>query len=104
LKSEAAQRFAATLRAQGMEFMQDMAELSPERETAIESAIRTIPGQGSGLTWDYFRMLSGREDLVKADRMVLRFIAAELGTRSVASSPASWFAMQRSDCEPDTRT
>lgn len=59
LKSEAAQRFADTLRGHGIEFMQDMAELSPQLETAIESTIRTIPGQGSGLTWDYFRMLSG---------------------------------------------
>jgi hypothetical protein len=65
-----------------------MGELSPQRETAVESAIHAVPGQGSGLSWDYFRMLS-TEDLVKADRMVLRFVAAAIGhaaSRELASS------------------
>src|SRR5262249_43224285 len=34
-----------------------------------------------GLSWNYFRMLSGSEDTVKADRMVLRFVTAALGRR-----------------------
>jgi hypothetical protein len=37
----------------------------------------TIRGQGSGLSWDYFLMLTGRPG-VKADRMVRRFVADAL--------------------------
>lgn len=37
-----------------------------------------VPGQGSGLSWRYLRMLVGLPD-VKPDRMVIRFVAAALG-------------------------
>ena len=36
-----------------------------------------IRGQGSGLSWEYFLMLTGRQG-VKADRMVRRFVADAL--------------------------
>jgi hypothetical protein len=79
LKAEASLRFAEQLRAHGIEYLQDMAELIAKRESEVEMAIRNIRGQGSGLSWNYFRMLSGSEDMVKADRMVLRFVATALG-------------------------
>lgn len=37
-----------------------------------------IPGQRSGISWRYLRMLAGLPD-VKPDRMVVRFIASALG-------------------------
>jgi hypothetical protein len=88
LKADASLRFGDQLRAHGIECLQDMADLSAARESAVETAIRAIRGQGSGLSWNYFRMLSGSEDLVKANRMVLRFVAAALG-RPIASELAS---------------
>src|SRR5262249_54074740 len=88
LKAEASLYFGDQLRAHGIECLQDMANLSAARESAVETAIRTIRGQGSGLSWNYFRMLSGNEDMVKADRMVLRFVAAAL-EGPVASELAS---------------
>ena len=36
-----------------------------------------IPGQGSGISWRYLRMLAGLPD-VKPDRMVIRFLASAL--------------------------
>ena len=79
LKAEATLRFALQLRAHGIEHLQDMAELSAEREAVVVEHIRTIPGQGSGISWAAFRLCSGSEDHVKPDRMVRRFILATLG-------------------------
>jgi hypothetical protein len=79
LKAEATLRFAEQLRDQGIEYLQDMASLSPVVESLVLSRIRGIPGQGSGISWAAFRMLSGDEDQVKPDRMVSRFIRATLG-------------------------
>ena len=38
----------------------------------------TVPGQGSGISWRYLRMLLGLPD-VKPDRMVTRFVLSALG-------------------------
>ncbi|HVX22747.1 MAG TPA: hypothetical protein VHB02_15470 [Acidimicrobiales bacterium] len=48
---------------------------------ALEAQWRSLPGQGSGISWRYLRMLVGLED-VKPDRMVLRFLESSLN-RSV---------------------
>jgi hypothetical protein len=79
LKAEATLRFAEQLRAHGIEYLQDMAALSDEREALVLAAIRTIPGQRSGISWTAFRLCAGDEDQVKPDRMVRRFILAALG-------------------------
>ena len=42
-----------------------------------------IPGQGSGISWRYLRMLTGLPD-VKPDRMVLRFVAGVLDVEESA--------------------
>lgn len=76
LKAEAVQRFAVALQRAGIE---DFADLTDERLTAAEAFVRRIPGQGSGISFDYFRMLAGDDDLIKPDRMVQRFIARGLG-------------------------
>lgn len=44
-----------------------------------EAIIRSIPGQRSGISFDYFRMLAGDDGRIKPDRMVQRFIAKALG-------------------------
>lgn len=54
---------------------------------ASRAALRTswldVLSQSSGITWDYFLMLSGEQG-VKADRMIVRFVE-----RALASKPGS---------------
>lgn len=76
LKAEAVQRFAVALHEAGIG---DFADLTDERLTIAEAAIRQIPGQKSGISFDYFRMLAGDDTLIKPDRMVQRFIARAIG-------------------------
>ena len=46
--------------------------------------IRRLPGQSSGICFSYFRMLSGDDDRVKADRMLCRFVGAQIGLQRPA--------------------
>jgi hypothetical protein len=59
--------------------IEDFANLTDERLTMAETIIRQIPGQKSGISFDYFRMLAGDDNLIKPDRMVQRFIARAIG-------------------------
>jgi hypothetical protein len=77
LKAEAVQRFAEVLKTHGIEHLQDIDQDVPSE--AIEKAIRQIPGQKSGISLGYFLMLAGTDNLVKPDRMVVRFLEAALG-------------------------
>jgi hypothetical protein len=79
LKAEASLRFAEQLRAHGIEYFQDLADLPAETEDRVVQAIRSIPGQRSGISWAAFRLCAGDDDQVKPDRMVRRFILAALG-------------------------
>ncbi|MGH8981431.1 MAG: hypothetical protein ACRDWE_10505, partial [Acidimicrobiales bacterium] len=47
---------------------------------------RALPGQGSGISWRYLRMLAGLAD-VKPDRMVIRFVASSLRVPESAVRP-----------------
>jgi hypothetical protein len=75
LKSEAVLRFSHALAAQGVHVLRDLESVNVE---AIEDAIRQIPGQRSGISFRYFLMLAGSDDLIKPDRMIQRFLAASL--------------------------
>lgn len=59
-----------------------------------EAAWRAIPGQRSGISWRYLRMLLGLPD-VKPDRMVIRFVASALGVEESAVSPDRAVALVR---------
>lgn len=72
LKGDAVVRFTRILQAHGIERFSDLVEKS--RLDDVEGEIRQIPGQSSGISWKYFLMLAGDDDLVKPDRMILRFI------------------------------
>lgn len=76
LKAEAATMFACALVDAGIHTICDVEDEGSLNAAAIE--VRRIPGQGSGISWDYFRMLAGSDDHVKADRMVCRYIATAL--------------------------
>lgn len=77
LKAEAVRLFAQALVQAGIETFADLTTASLERARPL---VMRLPGQASGIAFDYFRMLAGDDSLIKPDRMVLRFVAAALGT------------------------
>jgi hypothetical protein len=49
----------------------------------LRERLTAVHGQASGTSFKYFLMLAGHRGYVKPDRMVIRFVAEALGTRSV---------------------
>jgi hypothetical protein len=84
LKSEAVLQFASVLQRHHVDYLQDM---KSDKSALFESEIRAIPGQKSGVSLQYFQMLAGSDELVKPDRMILRFLESALG-RPVAVADA----------------
>jgi len=76
LKSEAACLFAQRLVVHGVEHLQDVEKCVDN--PAIEKAVRAVKGQASGISWQYFLMLAGNDNVIKPDRMVLRFLSTAL--------------------------
>lgn len=79
LKSIAVYDFAKVLSDWEIDYFQDMDRVV--RNVDFESSIKSIRGQSSGLSLDYFYMLSGRDDFIKPDRMIGRFIEAAIGKK-----------------------
>ena len=76
LKSEAVLKFASVLTRFGVNYFQDVPKVI--RDERFEREIRNIPGQKSGMSLRYFFMLCGSDELIKPDRMILRFMEAPL--------------------------
>jgi len=72
LKSEAVYRFCTVLNEFGVNYFQDISLVIGNDR--FENSIKKIPGQGSGLSTGYFYMLAGKDNQIKADRMIIRFI------------------------------
>jgi hypothetical protein len=81
LKVEAVYKFAEALSESGINDYSDLAD--KKKRNAAEIKIKKIKGQGSGLTFKYFLMLSGDESLVKADSMLCRFVSKALGIKEI---------------------
>ena len=79
LKSEAVCRFATILANNGIQTLGDIRAATATEIAAIESDIKTIPGQKSGISFSYFLMLSGDDNHMKIDRWLLRFVGDALG-------------------------
>jgi hypothetical protein len=71
-KSEAVLLFLKTLIKYNVETFKDLDKILTNDE--FEKEILDIPGQRSGISLKYFFMLSGSEDLIKPDRMIIRFL------------------------------
>jgi hypothetical protein len=82
LKAEAVRLFADVLLHCEIDNFTDITE---DRIELAEAVILGLPGQGSGIAFDYFRMLAGNDELTKPDRMVQRFVADGLGMVSLPS-------------------
>lgn len=77
LKSEAVLRIARLLSVYGVNTMADTHKFIDNPEFEVE--FRRIPGQTSGISLRYLRMLTGLENEVKPDRMIVRFITQAIG-------------------------
>jgi len=79
LKSEAAMLYCRALTDAGINTFTDF---DKERKEYAEAIILGLPGQSSGIAFDYFMMLAGDDNLIKPDRMVQRYVgnALELDT------------------------
>jgi hypothetical protein len=84
LKAEAALRFSKVLRAFSVEYLQDLK--AHANDNSMDRELRSITGFSSGVAIQYFWMLTGSEELVKPDRMVLRFLATALSRPSLLST------------------
>lgn len=72
LKSEAVYEFCKVLNKYNINYFQDVKNIYGNKE--FEKDIRNIKGQGKGVSLLYFLMLSGEEDKIKPDRMIIRFL------------------------------
>ena len=61
--------------------------------------IEAIPGQHSGLSFDYFRVLAGSDDNVKPDRHLCRFVtcALKLESREAPKALSETLVMRASE-------
>jgi len=70
LKAEAVNLFMKELRFSGINYFQDIDKVDKD----LENRIKSIKGQGSGISLQYFFMLAGNDNFIKPDRMIVRFI------------------------------
>ena len=77
LKADAVLQFLIILKNHEIETFQDIQEINKNdniKLNLIENDVKNIPGQRSGISFKYFLMLTGDENMVKPDRMIYRFI------------------------------
>ena len=77
LKADAVLRHIAVFREHDVETMHDALALfcDLERFDKVDKALRSIPGEGGyGIRRNYLWMTIGQDDLIKPDRMVLRWL------------------------------
>ncbi len=79
LKSEAVILFLKVLQKYKVELLNDIDQVI--NDTIFENEIKQIKGQNSGISLKYFFMLAGSQDLIKPDRMIVRFLEAITGER-----------------------
>jgi hypothetical protein len=91
LKSDASLQFAKVLQRHEINVLQDITNRTGDTE--LDRDLRSIKGQSSGISVVYFFMLAGSDDLIKPDRMILRFLRRAL-QRPVSKSESQELLMQ----------
>ena len=76
LKAEAVLRCAKIFQKCGIETLQDF---SQKLNADIEKMYLQVPGQHSGISLAYLKMLCGNEKILKPDRHILRFLSKFAG-------------------------
>ena len=69
--------FAKVLVDSGISSFKDIDKLF--KSEIVETRIKEIPGQNSGISFKYFLMLSGNDKLIKPDRMIIRYVEEIVG-------------------------
>lgn len=80
LKAEAVILFCRALSDAGINTFSDFDQ---DRREYAEAIILGLPGQSSGIAFDYFMMLAGDDNLIKPDRMVQRYVRHALGLNTI---------------------
>ena len=80
LKSEAVLLYCRALTEAGVN---TYADFDQERREYAEATILGLPGQSSGIAFDYFMMLAGDDNLIKPDRMVQRYVGSALKSDAI---------------------
>lgn len=93
LKADAALAWAKILKCYQIETLQDFNE---KYSAELESDLKNVAGQSSGISIMYLKMLCGNDNGCKPDRHVLRFIQECSG---VHCSPEQAFAYLRETCQ-----
>jgi hypothetical protein len=84
LKCEAVYKVCTSLQGFGAETFATFRQvLESGRHDDLRRSFTAVRGQGSGLSFNYLRILTGDTNAVKADRMVTRFAANALRVRNV---------------------
>ena len=90
LKAEAVHRFARVLVRHNVKYFQDIPTVITSLQ--FESDICDIPGQTYGTSLKYFFMLAGEENMVKPDRMILRFLRRVIGNQGNQQNAQAWLS------------
>jgi hypothetical protein len=90
LKAEAVHSFARVLLHYHVNYFQDIPTVISSAQ--FESDIRNIPGQTYGTSLKYFFMLAGEENMVKPDRMILRFLWRVIGNQASQQNAQAWLS------------
>ena len=87
LKAEAIRQIAIALPGLGIRSTDDLRDAVAKAELEpVKAAWLSTPGQRSGITWSYALMLA-RIPGVKADRMVIRYVAEAIGKEQDPPAP-----------------
>ena len=72
MKAELVNTFCEVLSKYGVNYLQDVKKLYGNQR--FEDDIKRIQGQKSGISLVYFYMLAGDDNLIKPDKMIIRFL------------------------------
>lgn len=76
-KAQAVLEFCRVLNSYNVEYFQDLQNIVNNPD--FDEEIKKIPGQKSGISLSYFFMLAGDDQLIKPDRMIIRFLIETTG-------------------------
>lgn len=83
LKAQAVLEFAQVLDDAGIQYFQDLKDISDNDK--VERKIRTVKGQGSGFSYAYFLMLAGNDQKINPSRKLISFSENALGRACYAN-------------------